>query len=366
MVQYLVNDTRIHSIYTLDRLSSTSLHERQAMSFHNHSLDLEALSSEKLTSLEGNLCQYNFGLAPETYEKLLNSVTIIIHNRWMVNHNAPVCAFEPLIAGTVNLINFAQELRTGSVHFVFSSSITAVQNFGCVARVPDAAISESKVALGTGYGESKHIVERLLASSHFKSTSVRIPQLYLPSWPISGWLPFVIKSSLTLGRFPAMLGKAEWLPVNHTAKFLIEMALTDGRTTPQVVNLRHPHPVKFFDVLGWIQEAVSMGRGMGTALPLVPLSTWVKDVRHLQAIGVTAEDLPALRLLRFLEEIGEREEHLDSVAIVGGYPLLDPTFAYSVLPTLKQLKPLDKEDATGWVEHWIKEKFIPSTTASRL
>lgn len=57
---------------------------------------------------------------------------------------------------------------------------------------------------------------------------------------------------------------------------------------------------------------------------------------------------------------------MDSVPIVGGYPLLDIRTAYFIHPTLDQLKPLDKETAASWVKYWIEEKFLASTLSVRL
>lgn len=134
--------------------------------------------------------------------------------------------FKPLITGMVNLINFAHTLRSRNVRFIFASSVSSVQNFGCAGQVPDAIVSDPSIALGLGYGESKHVVERVciillpsspravlngtrqvLASSQISACSIRLPQLYLGrSWPTSGWLPLVIKSSLALGEAPRFLG----------------------------------------------------------------------------------------------------------------------------------------------------------------
>ncbi|KAJ8515166.1 hypothetical protein ONZ45_g7389 [Pleurotus djamor] len=363
ILQHLIQDSRVDTLYTLDRPSPTPLHERQAKSFRVHSLDPAALSSTKLMSLEGSLLDHHFGLKPETYEKLINSVTVIIHNAWMINFKAPVLVFEPLIIGAVHLINFAHTLRTRKTQFVFSSSIISVQNFGCATNVPDAVIPDARVSLDIGYGEAKYVVERLLALSGLNSCSVRSPQLYLPEWPTSGWLPLVVKSSLALGQMPEFLGKVEWLPVDYAAKFTVDIALHRGDTLPQAVNIRHPHPVSFLDVLGWIQEAISGYRGQKLALPLVSLASWLKTLRRS---GIRTGDVPALKLLAFYDAVVEREEHMERVPIVGGYPLVDLTTAHSVYPTLGQLKKLDKAAVAGWVDHWVKEKFFPPTIPARL
>ncbi|KAJ8488656.1 hypothetical protein ONZ45_g13887 [Pleurotus djamor] len=366
ILQNLINDDRVQSVFTLNRMAATPVNERQAISFRKFSLDSSTLSSTKLTSLEGNISEPRLGLDDVTYDKLLDSVTVIIHCAWIMNHKIPVHAFEPLIVGTVNLINFAHESRESSVQFVFASSITAVQNFGCVGQVPDAVLGDARVSLDTGYGEAKHIVEKILASSQLRSCSVRMPQLYLDAWPMTGWLPFLIKSGYNLGQFPAVSGKVDWLPADYTSRFTIEVALGCAEK-PQVINVRHPLPVDFPAVLGWIQDAISAKQGgKFSPLPSVPTSSWLASVRRSQIAGMAPQDVPVIKLFEFFVKVAERQEHMDSVPIVGGLPLMDVTAARSINPLLDQLKPLDKETVAGWVGYWIKEEFLPLSIAMPL
>lgn len=52
-----------------------------------------------------------------------------------------------------------------SSRFLFVSSISAVQNWDKTkGAVPDDVIEDVSVALGSGYGEGKHIVERVRLS----------------------------------------------------------------------------------------------------------------------------------------------------------------------------------------------------------
>ncbi|KAJ8488655.1 hypothetical protein ONZ45_g13880 [Pleurotus djamor] len=160
LLKLLIDDTRIHHIYAHNRPASKSVYDRQATSFQEIGLDVSALSSSKITLLEGDMRQENLGLDALVYQNLLESVTVIVHNAWKLDFKASVSAFVPLITGTVNLINFGHQLHCSKPRLIFSSSITAVQNFGCDGMVPEAIIDDPRVSLGCGYGEAKYIVER--------------------------------------------------------------------------------------------------------------------------------------------------------------------------------------------------------------
>ncbi|KAJ8488654.1 hypothetical protein ONZ45_g13881 [Pleurotus djamor] len=160
LLRDLINDTRVHHVYTHNRPSTSSLFDRHASSFRELGLDESILASDKLTSLEGHLIEENLGLESSLYEQLLSEVNVIIHNAWMLDLNGSVLTFEPLISGSMNLINFAQQLQAPIFNFVFSSSNAAVQNFGGEGLVPEEVILDARASLGIGYGESKYVVER--------------------------------------------------------------------------------------------------------------------------------------------------------------------------------------------------------------
>ncbi len=100
--------------------------------------------------------------ADERDSQLKDTVTIIIHNAWKLDFNLPLPAFEPLITGSVNLINLARQgPHPSSTRFLFSSSISAVQSWNSKTPVPEEVIPDSRAAIGLGYGESKYVLERV-------------------------------------------------------------------------------------------------------------------------------------------------------------------------------------------------------------
>ncbi|KAJ8488650.1 hypothetical protein ONZ45_g13878 [Pleurotus djamor] len=362
LLQLFNDDSRVHHVYTHNRPSaSQSIYERHTTSFREVGLDTSVLSSPKITFLEGDISQDHLGLDVATYNKLLESVTIIVHNAWKLDFKAPVSAFIPLITGSVNLINFAYQLSCSNPRFVFSSSITSVQNFGFNGMVPEAIMDDPRVSLGCGYGEAKFITERLIASSHLETCSVRIPQLYGGPphfiWPITGWLALFVKSSIPLGKLPLVSGLIDWLPMSDTALIMRDVVLHEGKL-PRALNLQHPKPTAFNDILAWVQE-VLLERSQGTvALGGLPLSHWLEGLRSLHCNGLSFREIPVLRIQTFLQDVSERERSAVASPIVGALPILDTRLANSISPSLGRVDVLEKSFVKGWVDYWVKEGIL--------
>jgi nucleoside-diphosphate-sugar epimerase len=88
---------------------------------------------------------------------------VIIHNAWKLDFNLSLFSFEPHIRGTRNLIDLALSGPDPSnTRFVFTSSVASVQGWDrSKGPVPEEVLKDARVAIGTGYGESKYVAERV-------------------------------------------------------------------------------------------------------------------------------------------------------------------------------------------------------------
>ncbi|KDQ22257.1 putative long-chain acyl-CoA synthetases domain synthetase [Pleurotus ostreatus PC15] len=207
----LLKSSAVATVYTLNRPGISAISERQTRSFRDRGLDTSLLDSKKLVSLEGDLTKSDLGLHSLVYAKLKDTVTIIIHNAWRLDFNLPLPAFYPLITGSVNLINLARQgPHASSTRFLFSSSISAVQSWKSDKPVPEETILDAGVAIGLGYGESKYVLERILAASDIPSCSIRIGQVcggeLSGAWSMTDWVPIMVKTSLSLNALPNAKG----------------------------------------------------------------------------------------------------------------------------------------------------------------
>ncbi|KAI4191392.1 MAG: hypothetical protein LQ346_004768 [Caloplaca aetnensis] len=104
---------------------------------------------------------------PAVYDQLIHSVTHVLHNAWQVHFNLPLDCFREHILGVRHLTNFAAN-STRNTHIFFISSVASVLN-GVSDTIEERIFNDFEMAQPMGYGESKHIAERLLYTAGLES-----------------------------------------------------------------------------------------------------------------------------------------------------------------------------------------------------
>lgn len=86
---------------------------------------------------------------------------MIIHVAWMLNLTRPLSAFESQVKGTRYLIDLARSSKR-LPRFLFASSFRMAQNWDKTkGPYPEELIMDARYAIGSGYGESKYVIERV-------------------------------------------------------------------------------------------------------------------------------------------------------------------------------------------------------------
>ncbi|KAF7299625.1 Acetyl-CoA synthetase-like protein [Mycena chlorophos] len=348
MLELLVPNPAIKKIFAFNRSNEkVSILQRHEAAFADRALDSVVLKSEKLVFMEGDSTRSDLGLSPQEYTELQQSVTLIIHNAWALDFNKTLVTFEPHVVGTRNLIDFARS-TTADPRFVFTSSAGSVQSWNpSHGPVPEETLDAS-VAVGVGYGESKYVAERLLAASGLRATSIRIGQVTGSAsngaWSTSEWVPGIVKSSITLGHFPADPGAfVPFISPEAVAKAVVDTALLNGQEVPVLLNVVHPRPVSWDFAFGALAKASGVGK-------LVSIDAWLREVEG-RAVSSTATDLeqvPAIKIVEFLRTTISR--------------LTRVTFSTSrvdeITSALKDMKELDERDVEKWIGYWRGSGFI--------
>ncbi|KAF8219495.1 putative aminoadipate reductase [Tricholoma matsutake] len=362
----LLEDEKVELVYALNRPStgSTTMLERHRDRFEDKALDAGMLASDKLVFVEGDAASPNLGLPEHTYEKLRVSVSLIIHNAWRLDFNQSLGSFEPNIRGTRHLIDFALSgPHPGSTRFLFTSSVSSAQSWNQEnGPFPEEVMTDASVAVGGGYGEGKYVAERILARSGLQVTSFRIGQISggLPNgaWAISDWIPIMVKSSLALGVLPSAYGTVSWVPMDAVSRTILDVAFAKERP-PTALNLVHPRPVKWNDVILPVGKAVARQRMLGPeALRVVSFQKWFSLVekRAKSASEDNLKNIPAIKLLEFFRGITEadlaigRSHHTDAES--GGLAKFATVKAQGISSTMKELAQIGTQDVELWVSYW--------------
>ncbi|RAK71433.1 putative NRPS-like enzyme [Aspergillus fijiensis CBS 313.89] len=305
-----------------------------------------------------DLAERHLGLSREIYQRLLGSVTDILHCQWAVDFSRPLAYFEPNIAGVKNLITFAHEARD-KVHIIFLSSVATVKRWNSKTAVSETCLPSPKIA-ETGYGLSKVIAVRLLdqavQGASMRVSICRLGQVAGPiqdgrdgkahAWPLRDWFPTLLSSSVALGCLPDSLGSADqidWLPVDTVADLLCDIiSLSQHQQKNQqgseYFHLVNPHRVQYASLVSCLAARLRL---LNPELEVVPLSQWVAA---LEEKVNKAECIAGVQLLSFFQGLAD--------ASYQGSVLLETTLTKKRLPRLEECPPISPRCIDMWLRQW--------------
>ncbi|MEU8780976.1 carboxylic acid reductase [Streptomyces sp. NPDC048637] len=220
------------------------------------------LAAEHLEVVAGDVGETDLGLDKETWQRLADTVDLIVHPAALVNHVLPYDQlFGPNVLGTAELIRLAITSRIKQ--FTYLSTVAVV--FGSEAAADETA--DIRTACGTrdldsgyanGYGASKWAGEVLLREAHdtfglpvavFRSNLILAHPRYRGQLNIPDIFTRLLLSLLATGIAPGSFyaqgtsdgsGHYDALPVDFTARAIASLGdhAREGYRTFNVVN---PH-----------------------------------------------------------------------------------------------------------------------------
>ncbi|KIK64285.1 hypothetical protein GYMLUDRAFT_94733 [Collybiopsis luxurians FD-317 M1] len=355
----LVLTDSVHRVYALNRPSSSGLSiiDRHRARFEDKGLDDSILYSPKIVFLESEIFDDHLGVPQGVLHELQQNLTIIIHNAWRLDFNLSLSSFELHIRGARSLIDLARSSRQSSnIRFLFTSSIASTQSWDVSkGSYPEEIVLDAKYALGSGYGESKYITERILAKSGLQTTSFRIGQVAggepNGAWATSDWFPILVKSSLTLNKLPDARGFVSWVPMDAVTQALLDTAFLEN-SAPIAVNILHPNPTSWSTVIQKIRRALIHEKNLPSdALPLIPIQQWVSDIE--KHANNPSDNLPALKLLDFFRTQAKADDPSNTCESMRLTPLKIENVKRISL-RMRNLQAFDASIVDKWVKYWIR------------
>lgn len=350
----LLSSHAVSKVYCLNRTADAE--QRQIRGNKARGLATE-WDKQRAVFLTGDLAQKDLGLGPEKYKNIAESINVIIHNAWQVDFNLSLESYESgHIRGVSNLIDLSLA-SNHSAKIFFISSISSVMGWPAHHQgpVPEEIIDDAKVPQPIGYGESKHVAERLLEAAHAKRnvpiSICRVGQIAGPiksshgTWTTKEWLPSLIISSRHLGVLPDSLGSADdvdWIPIDALAPILTQLALlpTGDPNANTVFHTVNPN------ITSWSTLVPTVKAQIKPEVEVVSLATWVKKLRASGKASMSKEDLaanPALKLMDFYEGL---------VRARGESTVLDTTRTEKACPALGEVGPVKGQWMSAWMSQW--------------
>ncbi|EEH09810.1 ochratoxin A non-ribosomal peptide synthetase [Histoplasma capsulatum G186AR] len=356
LLHELLLDPKVAKVYCLNRSEDAA--ERQTQSFQGKGLSSSNAFASRVEFLHAKFGDERLGLANDVYDRLLQSVDTIIHNAWKVNFNHQVEAFEqPHLEGVRRLVDFSIA-STHRAHIHFISSISTVEGWNTTKRgthVPEEIFEEADVVMRTGYGESKHVGERIcaFASSYCGvPTSIhRVGQIGGPTtekgmWNKQEWFPSLVATSKTIKQLPSSLGgiTVDWIPVDTIAGVIIDIIRSRRQNEEEVrcaaFHLVNPSPAAWESLIPAIEKHFPV--------KIVDPQKWIASLEEItHPTQSDLQDKPALKILDFFRGafIGQGEG-------LSKPPVLDTQRTQEASVTMQQLKPIDHDILNTWMLQW--------------
>lgn len=370
LLQSLRGCPRIRHIVCLNRAQDGGrTAQRSLLAASGLGITKETLD-RRVIFLQADLSQPFLGLKEAVYQDLCAQVGLIIHNAWPVNFNLGLPAFEPQLAGVVNIARFASKAVPSPANVVFISSVGAIGNLASQlepnrAGVPENIFTSLDTPYASGYARSKFLAELLYntASQHL-GTSYRIVRVGQVSgavrragvWNTKEWFPSLVRASAQLGCLPDEIGGAfaniDWLPVDVVADVVVDLALCagSGETEPyegaQVFNLRNPHTTTWQFLLPAALKALEA--------EAVKPSTWLARLEAEAAKdGDEAKISGALKLIDFYRDVLWVSENGESQQLP-----MEIGHSLAKSATLREVQAVNPE----WIEKWVGEWMATAKT----
>ncbi|KAJ6102213.1 hypothetical protein N7486_004640 [Penicillium sp. IBT 16267x] len=349
LLKSLLDTKSVTKIYCLNR---SDAEQRQKKCLEEKGLHIDDDGWKKLEFLQASFGEPHFGLDEDKYQELLESVDTIIHNAWKVNFNHTVDSFEEThIRGVRRFIDFSLH-SNAHLHFVSSISTVGTWSPAMGPSVPEVPMEDCAVALAQGYGESKHVVERICLEASRRSrvatTIYRVGQIAGPTspsgqWNPHEWLPTIIATSKALGKVPNRLGAiaVDWIPVDTLASIMTELVNTRHANRSldlcSVFHLTNPSTVPWSSLIPAIQEKYS-------GVEPIDLAEWVGELEKIEKpTAVDVAQKPGLKLLDFYKSL------LSENSLV---TKLEVKRTQEASATMRTLGPISVALMSNWLQQW--------------
>lgn len=350
LLEAFLIDPKISKVYCLNR--STDARTRQEKSFNERGVHYDL--SQKCEYLTVAFGDAQLGLSAQKFEELRQSVDAIIHNAWKVDFNHKLESFEDVhIRGVRNMVDWSLSSQRHPRLF-YVSSISSVGNWmrrhGTASPVPEKVPDDNSLALGMGYGESKHVSEQIIniavEKAQLRASILRVGQIAGPlsedggKWNTAEWMPTLLKTSKNLGCIPDSMNQIDWIPVDDLAHIIQE--ILHCANSSGVYNLVNPITVEWMDLVPSIQEHWQ------SETEVVSFTVWLERLKaqELRNKG-DIESLPALKLVEFYENLCAEASAPGKTSVV--YDTLNGRQASE---TMAKLSPVNANAMGTWLRQW--------------
>ncbi|CAN9159030.1 unnamed protein product [Alternaria alternata] len=266
----------------------------------------------RLEPLVGDLEKEYFGLEPNTWNKLADSVDVVIHNGALVHWVLPYSRLRgPNVISTMTALSMCAAGKPKNFGLVSSTSVLDTDYFVKLSEkslanggtgVPEEDDLEgARKGLGTGYGQSKWAAEYLTRKAGQKGLSgCVIRPGYVLGDPEYGttntddFLVRILKGCIQLKSRPDITNTINMVPVTHVARVVVASSFNPPIAPLGVAQITSHPRITFNEFLGALEN-------FGYNVPLVTYSEWKQNMEaYVSDRSGTKEENALLPLYHFV------------------------------------------------------------------
>ncbi|KAH7912486.1 acetyl-CoA synthetase-like protein [Hygrophoropsis aurantiaca] len=355
VLAHLAKSDSVQTVYAFNRSSSKgeSLLRRQQEALRTRGYSPDIATQPKVVLVEGDLSATGLDINDFSLLQKQTALTFSTFSAWRVDFNLTLASFETAVGGVRTLVDLALSSPLPKPpRIIFTSTVGVLRNWASEQPVFEEPLSDSSVAIGQGYSESKWVSERILdianAQTAISATVVRVGQIsggINGAWNSSDWLPLIVSTSLGFGAFPGLKGQCSWIPLDFAALALCEFRNSE----PPTLHLAHPHPIPMDIIVQTISNELK--------LKVVPFTDWMAILDQYaldesRSNSISLQAVPALKIIDFLRGVRDNGDRTDGEEVMG-IPSLAMVNALKVSPTLANTdRKISLEDVRSWLQYW--------------
>jgi L-aminoadipate-semialdehyde dehydrogenase len=265
----------------------------------------ESSWTSRITALVGDLDKSNFGIAPETWNRLADSVDVVIHNGALVHWVLPYSRLRaPNVLSTMTALSLCAVGKAKNFGLVSSTSVLDTNYY---VKLSEKSLAEggngvlesddlegSRKGLGSGYGQSKWAAEYLTRQAGKKGLNgVVIRPGYVTGDPQTGttntddFLVRLLKGCVQLRSRPDINNTINMVPVTHVARVVVASTLSPPVTPLGVAQITSHPRITTNTFVGALAK-------YGYTVPQVDYRTWTKSMEAYVADQTGAKEEHAL------------------------------------------------------------------------
>lgn len=367
IVNELMNDPRVNKIYCLNRGNDGKELLRSIFQSRNMPCDVD---DERISFMPVDLGKPRLGLSSANFDTLIDDVNIIIHNAWRVDFAWTLDSYLETYLRSIRELIYLSSLSALKPRIAFMSSISSTQQWASVfpdSPVAEAPLESYEVASPLGYGQSKHVAERILSKASCMVgtpvTILRVGQVAGTTDPSNGdvkwstdeWIPSLAAISKVLQLVPNDIPPIDWVPVDVAGRAIVELALlrsdADSASDDQlrVFNIVNPNLSDWSVFARALQRRLNVSSGeSGSCCRQRPFTEWVDALVRADPEAMSETDArSSTKILPFFQHLAETVRR--GIA-------LQPKFATSEAEkssrAMREMKKIDEELICRWLEQW--------------